>query len=227
MESKVNRWIEPTASWSQMNEGPYSWTPGLWAEIYPLFFWPPIVQIVPCAGLSTHAVFSDKAKPGGARPVRCVWRLDYAELHTEGGIWRRFSWQITAGPLQVLCLPSSSRASLTELLPCWLATLETPPGLTELSVRDGRKIRREMGEEKQRIGEERERDKWGLWEEHTAVGWSLLVKCTLYNTKNSLSFFVFVFRPAVQRPVFPVQWTMLLPGVDFHLSDFFFFSIIA
>lgn len=70
IESEVNRWIEPTASQSQMNEGPYSWTPGLWAEIYPLFFWPPIVQIVPCAGLSTHAVFSDKARPGG--PGRCA-----------------------------------------------------------------------------------------------------------------------------------------------------------
>lgn len=162
------------------------------------FFWPPIVQIVPCAGLSTHAVFSDKAKPGGGGPVRCVWRLDYAELHTEGGIWRCFSWQITAGPLRVLCLPSSSRASLTELLPCWLATLETPPGLTELSVRDGRKIRREMGEVKQRIEEEREKDEQWLWEEHTAVGWSLLVKCTLNNTKSSLSFFALFFVPAVQ-----------------------------
>lgn len=155
IESEVNRWIEPTASQSQMNEGPYSWAPGLWADIYPLFFWPPIVQIVPCAGLSTRAVFSDTAKPGGVATVCCVWRLDYAEWQTGRGIWRRFSREITAGPLRVVCLPFSSRASLSELLPCWLATLKTPPPLDWLSSLWG-------------AGEDKEGNGWrDYWEEAT------------------------------------------------------------
>lgn len=107
----------------QLDTRPLSW------NISTLFFGPRLYKLFPALVYLHMLSFQIKPSQGGAGPVRCVSRLDYAELHTEGGIWRCFSWQITAGPLRVLCLPSSSRASLTELLPCWLATLETPPGI--------------------------------------------------------------------------------------------------
>lgn len=58
-----------------MNEGPYSWTLGLWADIYPRFFWPSLEQIIPCTGLSPHAVFSDKARLGGPGQHAVFWGL--------------------------------------------------------------------------------------------------------------------------------------------------------
>lgn len=136
-----------------MNEGPYSWTSGPWAEMYPCFFFFPSLALdcTNCTGLSTHAVFSDKAKPAGPGRRAVSGRLDYAARQTERGAWRHFSRLITAGPLQAVCLPSSSRALPTELLPCSLAVLKnaTPPGLTERSAGRGREDKEGDGRREQ------------------------------------------------------------------------------
>lgn len=147
IESEVNRWMSQLPPNPQMNEGPYSWTPGLWAEIYTLFFWPSIVQIVLCTGLSTHAVFSDKAKPGGQRRACCVWRLDYAEWQTLRDALA--DWSLLRQCGLRICHPAAEHHQQNCCLVDWHHSKHFS-GLTELEM-----IRREMGgestEEKHRI----------------------------------------------------------------------------
>ncbi len=62
IESEVNRWIEPTASQSQMNEGPYSWTPGLGLKYNYSFSGPWLYKLFP-ALVYLH-MLSSQIKPG-------------------------------------------------------------------------------------------------------------------------------------------------------------------
>lgn len=129
--------MDTSASQSQMNEGPHSWTPGTRAEIYQLSFWRLLVQIVPCVDLSIHAVFSDKAKPGGGwcgvlcfeaslcRAADCERRLE--TLHQTDRCWAPTG-----------CALAMQQASVTNRSAS-LLTAYTYKGLTGLTEGRGRR----------------------------------------------------------------------------------------
>lgn len=241
MESEVNRWIESNASQSQMNEGPYSWILGFWAEIYiHSFSGHRLYKLFPALVYLHTLSFQIKPSQGGRDGVLHLgaWLCRVADW--ERGIWRRFNRQITAGPLRVVCLPSSSRASPTELLPCWLATLKTPNlGLNELCGEQA-KIRRKMGEDWGETKSRRRKRKVQILgrggEKSEEKGLFFCVKRTRSNTKSRFCFTCFHFIAfsvspwcrTLQLSAFSLQWTRVNSArCRLPFIRFFFFSSIA
>lgn len=142
IKSEVKRWKEPTALRSQMNEGPTAClqldTAVGWNISTPSLT--PTLQIVPCAGLSTHAAFSDKAMPGGGGggAGRCA---AFRGLIMPSGRLREEFGDASADRSLLglhglcVCRPAAQRHRENRFLVDWQHTKRLPPaGLTELSV---------------------------------------------------------------------------------------------
>lgn len=132
-----------------IHEGPCRWTPGLQAEIYTLIFLPPIVQIVLCAGLSTHAVFSDKAKP--REPER---HAVFGGLIMQSGRLREAFGNASAdrsllGLYAVCVCCPVAELHRQYCFPVDWQLFKGPPGLNELCGKNERKMGEETTQDKQ------------------------------------------------------------------------------